>query len=571
MVSIVSAVRDIARVREVSAVLVRHGFGEIVSRIGIGAKKKSSAQTQDPREPGDEQASAGAHGPPATGKAARPPLSLAERIRRVLEELGPSFVKLGQLASTRTDLLPPSLLEELQKLQDSAPLLPFEEVKSQIELSLGTALEEAFETFEEKPLAAASIAQVHRAQLKHQDKVLDVAVKVQRPKIAATIASDVEILHTLAALLERAVPETRIYSPIGLIQQFDQAITAELDFVSEADNARRFAQNFDQVADIQFPQVYRHVSGKQVLTMEYMPGVKINQAVARGYDGSLISRRAFAAMIKQIYEDGFFHADPHPGNVLIAGDQDAPVISFIDLGMVGRLSPRMRDLTVDVVMACLRRDHEGIADALYAIGTPTKKIDIDAYNAEVALLAEKYLGKPLRELEISAMIRDLVRGGTKFGIEIPTDFLLMGKALMTIEGIGKELDPQFDVYEESRPLFSDLLRKRYSPEKMGNELLRRLERLGGAGYKVPQQVQEVLDDLRFGRLSIQTEDKARTAAAEVLSLRLFAALLAGFQILASALLLSVGRDRLGASFLLTTAVTLGAMGVIELWRLARRR
>jgi ubiquinone biosynthesis protein len=548
MVSIVSAIRDISRVREVSAVLVRHGFGEVVGRLGIGSRPKDAVP----------------------GESRRNPVSVAQRLRLVLEDLGPSFVKLGQLASTRSDLLPADIIIELRKLQDSAPEISFDEVKKQIELSLGAPIEETFEYFDEKPLAAASIAQVHRARLITADGLVDVVAKVQRPGIAKTISSDVEILHTLAALLERAIPETRVYSPIGLVQQFDQAITAELDFLSEAENARRFAQNFAGSDEIRFPLPYREASSKQVLTLEYLEGGKITDAPSQGHSGPKIARIAFRSMIKQIYEDGFFHADPHPGNVLIGGTHEHPIVGFVDLGMVGRLSPRMRDLTIDVVTACLRRDHEGVADALYAIGTPTKKINMEAYRAEVGMLSEKYLGKQLKDIEMSAMIRDLVRGAVKFGIEIPTDFVMMGKSLMTIEGIGKELDPHFDVYEEAKPLFADLLKKRYSPERIGNELLRRIEKLGGAGYKVPQQVEEVLDDLRVGRLSIQTSDKTRSLAIDTMSRRMMSGAIAGALIVGGSLLLSTHRDIAGYVLFACAFFTLSAHVLFELWGAVRR-
>ncbi len=549
MVSIVSAIRDIARVREVSTVLVRHGFGEVVGRLGLSGKAKEQNT--------------------ASNKKAQ--VSVSERIRLVLEDLGPSFIKLGQLASTRPDLLPPDLIAELRKLQDGAPALPFDSIRDQIEVSLGTPIEDLFESFDETPVAAASIAQVHRARLSMPDGAIEVAVKVQRPGIAATIASDVEILHTLAALLERAIPETRIYSPIGLIQQFDQAITAELDFVSEAENARRFSRNFADFPDVVFPDVHRQASSKQVLTMEFLPGEKIDRAVASGFSGRSIARQTFRTIIKQIYEDGFFHADPHPGNILVSGDKEAPTIGFVDLGMVGRLSPRLRDLTIDLIVACLRKDHEAIADALYAIGTPTKKIDMNAYRAEVALLSEKYLEKPLKDIEMSALIRDLVRGGTKYGIEIPTDFVMTGKALMTIEGIGKEIDPDFDVYEEAKPLFSELLRKRYSPERMGNELLRRIERLGGAGYNLPQQIEEVLDDLRYGRLQVTSVDKEKTLAIERLGRRILTGLVATALILGSTTLLAFDRERAGYVLFFAALLLLTAHSIAEFARALRRR
>ncbi len=545
MVSLVSAARDLGRVREISGVLVRHGFGEFVRRLGLGRGAKS-AEVEE-ASPADE----------ARGNRERAEISLAVRARLVLEDLGPSFVKLGQIASTRPDLLPADLITELKKLQDSVAPLPFEQIKDQIERSLGAPVSDVFERFNEEPLAAASISQVHRATLKTDEGPKDVAVKVQRPGIAGTIASDLDLLHALAALIERAIPESRIYSPIGLVQQFDHAITSELDFSSEADNARRFKQNFADDPHIRFPEVHRAASSKQVITLEFLEGYKIYDAVRAGHSGKSIARLALRAMVRQNFEDGFFHADPHPGNVVVWGTPEEPGLALFDLGMVGRLSPRMRDLTVDVVTAALRRDHEAIADALYEIGTPTKKIDMDAYRAEVALLSERYLGKSLKDVELSGLIRDIVRAATKYGIEIPTDFVMMGKSLMTVEGVGKEIDPDFDVYEESKPLFTDILKKRYSPERIGSQLLRRMERLGGMSYKVPQQLEEVLDDLRLGRLRIRTEDLSHAAALERHGRRLFtavvsAALLISGAWLASSGLRHVGYGLLGAALLLLT-------------------
>ncbi len=533
MVSIVHAARDIGRLRTISTVLVRHGFGEIVRRVGTGRSRKAKDKGKDDVElldasPEEE----------ARGAREREEISLAVRARLVLEDLGPSFVKLGQIASTRPDVLPADLITELKKLQDSVPPVAFADIKLQVEESLGAELGEVFESFDETPLAAASIAQVHRAVLRTADGPEDVVVKVQRPGIAHTIASDLDLLHTFAALVERAIPESRIYSPVGLVQQFDHAITNELDFATEADNAQRFAKNFEGMRNVCFPKVYKAASSKRVLTLEFLDGCKIDGAIAAGHSGKRIARIALDVIVKQIFEDGFFHADPHPGNVLVLGKPEDPVVAMLDLGMVGRLSPRMRDRTIDVMVGAVRRDYEAIADAMYAIGTPTKKIDMDAYRAEVAMLSEKYLGRQLQDIELSGMIRDLVQGATKYGLEIPTDFLLVGKALMTVEGVGKQLDPELDVFEEAKPLFIDLLRKRYSPERLGNELLRRIERLTGATYNMPQQLQEVLDDLRLGRLALRTLDPGLAPAADRLGRRIFSALVASALLLAGALLVA---------------------------------
>jgi ubiquinone biosynthesis protein len=510
LVSIVHAARDIGRVRDISRVLARYGFGEVLGRMGFGPKGT------EPTE--------------ATGKDR----SGATRLRLALEELGPSFVKLGQIMSTRADLLPPDLIVELTKLQDSVPPVAFAEIKEQIERSLGADLDEVFCDFDPKPLAAASIAQVHRAKLRTEEGVMDVVVKVQRPGIGETISSDLGILHTFATLLERAVPESRIYSPTGLVHQFDRAITSELDFATEAENARRFAQNFQGYRNAKFPGVYRQASSKHVITLEYLDGKKVFDAVAAGHSPKKLARIAMDIIVKQVFEDGFFHADPHPGNVLVLGTPEDPIFAMVDLGMVGRLSPRLRDLAVDLMVAAVRRDGDAIADVLYAIGTPTKKIDMNAYRAEVGLLAEKYLGKQLKDVQLSSIIRDLAQGAMKFGVEVPTDFVLVGKALMTVEGVGRALDPELDVFEEAKPLFVELVKKRYSPERLGNELLRRLERLSGATNNLPEQMRDVLDDLRFGRLTVRTSDADGGSASDRLGRRVYSGLVAGSLILSGA-------------------------------------
>jgi ubiquinone biosynthesis protein len=560
MVSLLHAARDIGRIRDVSTVLVRHGFGEVVHRLGLGRRGKAQPALVEPSP--DEE---------ARGARERREMSSAVRVRRVLEDLGPSFVKLGQIASTRPDVLPADVILELKKLQDAVPPVPFEEIRRQIEVSLGAPLEELYESVDPAPLAAASIAQVHRAVLKTEEGPRQVAVKVQRPGIAETIASDLDILHAFAALVERAVPESRIYSPVGLVQQFDRAITAELDFTAEADNAERFAQSFAGYKSVKFPKPYRNASSKRVLTLEYLEGDKIYDALRAGHSGKQLARIALDVMVKQIFEDGFFHADPHPGNVFVLGPPDAPVLGFVDLGMVGRLSPRMRDLTIDVMVGAVRRDYDAIADAMYAIGTPTKKIDMEAYRTEVAMLAEKYLGKQLKDIEISALIRDLVPGSKKYGLEIPTDFLLVGKALMTVEGVGKEVDPELDVFEAAKPLFLDLLRKRYSPERMGAELLRRLERLSGATYNMPQQIQEVLDDLRLGRLSIRTVDPALSSSSDRLGRRILVAVVSSSFVLSGAWLVAAKHERLGGALIAVAILALVAHAALDAYRAFGRR
>jgi ubiquinone biosynthesis protein len=565
LVSIVTAVRDLERLRQIYVVLVRHGFGELAQRIGFGSRKSKApalpAGASEKTSPQDDivalepvpEAEA------KRGEEERAKISLAMRVRLVLMDLGPSFVKLGQIASTRPDVIPADWITELKKLQDEVTPLPFDDIKGAVETSLGASLEEIYDRFEEKPLAAASIGQVHRAILKHAEGPKEVVVKVQRPGVRGTVARDLDLLHALAKLIERTVPESHIYSPSALVDQFDRAITTELDFGLEAEHAERFARNFHGHSSVRFPRVYKDASTKQVLTLELLPGYKVYDAIRdHGFSGPIIAKTSVGVLIKMIFEDGFFHADPHPGNILLSGEPDKPVIGLIDLGMVGRLSPEMRDRTIDLMIAAVRQDHLAIADALWAIGTPTKKIDMRAYRAEVSVLSEKYIGRPLKEIDMAAMISDLVRGATKFGLEVPPDFLLVGKAIMTIEGVGKEIDPDLDVFGEAKPYFLDLLRKRYSPERIGNEIWRGLERLSVAAYDLPQQVREILEDLRLGRMTVRTHDPELPAIVNRLGRRLLAGLVVGAFVLAGTWLLAarthetlgIGMIVFGALFLL---------------------
>jgi ubiquinone biosynthesis protein len=557
MVSVLSAVRDLGRLREISVVLVRHGFGEIVARAGFGRAPK--------KKDGDVGA-ASAEGPVsealtipseelAKGEDEKKRVSIHERVRLVLQDLGPSFIKLGQIVSTRSDVLPPELILELKKLQDDVPPVPFEEIKEVIETSLGASLEDVYVSFDPKPLATASIGQVHRAVLLTPDGEQQVVVKVQRPGVGSTVQRDLELLHIMAAAIERAVPETKVYSPKGLVQQFDRSITTELNFMTEADNADRFIQNFAGHPTARFPKVYRQASSRHVLTLEFFDGKKLDVAVAEGFSGPMIAKRSVGIIIKMIFEDGFFHADPHPGNIIIMGEKDDPIIGLIDVGMVGRLSPELRDRTIDMMVAAVRKDAYSVADALYAIGRPTKKVDMREYRPEVAMLAEKYLGKPLKEIQLSAMIRDLAQGAIKYGIEIPTDFMLVGKALMTVEGVGKEIDPDLDVFGEASPYFFDLMKKRYSPQRLGNELWRGVEQLSRAGYDMPMQAREVLEDLRLGRMALRTEDPGLPGAADRLGRRLFSGMIVATLVASGAFLVRLPEHAtIGVSMLALAAV-----------------
>jgi ubiquinone biosynthesis protein len=363
-----------------------------------------------------------------------------------------------------------------------------------------------------------------------------------------------------------------VYMPTRLVAEFDRAITAELDFTLEADNAERFLRNFRDFEPgiVTYPKVYRQASSKRVLALEFLPGKKVLDAVKAGADGEKIAKHAVAVMVKQIYEDGFFHADPHPGNIIIQGTNADPLIAFIDLGLVGRLTPQLRDKTVDLMVAAASEDRRALADALYAIGTPTKKIDRRELEAEVAVLADRYLGKPLKDIELSGLMRDLIGGAVKYGLEMPPDFVLVGKALMTVEGIGRQVHPNLDVFEEVKPYFLKLLWMRYSPEKMSQELIRGMSRLGGAAADMPLQVAEILEDLRRGDLSMTVHDKELPRALDRLGRRVFSGFVVSMCLASGAYLVAHQHTVLGATMLSISTLWAASHTALVAW-LGRQR
>jgi ubiquinone biosynthesis protein len=503
--AILATVGNLDRLRQITQVLVKHGFGELIARTDLAAlvpfRKREEATDEE---------------------KAQTKIGFAVRMRLAMQELGPSFVKLGQILSTRSDLLPPELITELKKLQEDVPPITFDEVKATVEETIGAPIGEVFESFDERPLASASIGQVHRARLKRPEAeggAVDVAVKVQRPRIRNIIERDLDLLYLMARLIERAVPESSIYSPTGLVAEFDKAITAELDYTIEAENGAKFARNFAAVPTVRFPRVFREVSGKKVLVAEFFDGLHIDRAMAEGYPGERIAKDAVQIIAQMIFVDGFFHADPHPGNIRILGTKERPVVGLLDLGLVGVLNADMREKATDLMIAAVKRDVDELADALLAMGRPRGKIDRAAFRAKVATLSEVHLGKPLKDIQLAQLVRDLVQGALEFDIEMPVEMTLVGKALMTVEGIGKAIYPELDIMEEAKPFFLRLLWQRYSPERMGQRLLKAAGRLSGAASDVPPLLAEVLDDVRHGRLKLQAEDPGLGRAAERLGRR----------------------------------------------------
>lgn len=535
--AVLDTVRDLSRLKEIVQVLAHHGFAQGLARIGLASLLGRAPDS-------------------ASQNAVSP-----EQCRLALVALGPTFIKLGQLLSTRADLVPVEFLEELRKLQDRVAPVAAEEVRTQIETEFACPLDELFEEFDLKPIATASIAQVHQAKLRVDGEVREVAVKVQRPAIGPLIERDLELLHTLARALERTWPESRAYRPTHVVAEFERSIREELDFVLEAENARRFCQNFEGNVAIRVPRVHSERSGRTVLTLEYLEGRRLHDALNEGYSAERICRTTLSLLLKSVFEDGFFHADPHPGNFILMGTAETPVIGVVDFGMMGRLTPRVRDLAIDLLVGAVREDYRAMSDALIAMGGTRNLRDRNAFESEVARLANDVARKKLGQIETSRLLHQLVRTASDFDLAIPSDFILVARTIMTAEGVAREIYPEFDVFEEIKPYFLRLMWSRYAPERLSEQALRAVQRLSGAAQEFPTQGQEVLDDLRRGRLELRTRQPSLRPAADILGKRLASGVLGASGIVGAAFLIAEGSMALGAAFA-ALGLTVGTLGIL---------
>lgn len=495
-----SALRDLGRMRQITAVLVRHGYGHLVK--GLARGDAALAEELGPLD---------AEVPPPIARA-----ELAERLPLILQDLGPTFVKLGQILSTRQDLIPAEYCRSLERLQDRVAPIAAEEVRGVVESSLGKPVEAVFDEFSVEPLACASIAQVHTARLKSGEAVV---VKVQRPGVRETIEADLNILHFFARRLEETFPEARAFGPSAIALEFDRAIRRELDFTGEARNSARFAKNFESWERIHVPKVFTEHSTDRVLVMERLYGVKIVDAVGR-HDMDPIAQEVVRMLFKQVFEDGFFHGDLHPGNLFVLDDRR---IGLIDFGLVGRMSPAMREALADLLLALSLRSYEGVARALYDISHKTETVDYAAWERDVTELMDEHLASTsLADVDFGAVLRDIVDGAMRHHVRVPPDYTMFFKALMTVEGIGKQISPDLDIIAACQPYVERLIARRYEPEALLRTTVDTMRAFGKIGRRLPVSVEQILQQIDERRLGIQISDThadRRLAQAERLANR----------------------------------------------------
>ncbi len=477
--------RHLRRYREIVAILAKHGLDALVDQLSLTAYLGLPKWPSQPEVAEQER------------------LTIPQRLRMAVEELGPTFIKLAQILSTRPDLIPPAYLTELIRLQDTVPPAPWELVKAKIEEELGP-LDHVFSSFEAQPVAAASLGQVHLARLQSGEEVV---VKARRPGIEEVVDVDLEILRDLAQWAAKHTPLSEFYELPEIIEDFAHTLRNEIDYLSEGQNADRFRQNFVNETALYVPRVYWDRTTEKVLTLERISGIKINDIVA--LDEARIDRHQVALnsariIIKQVLEDGFFHADPHPGNFFV---MDNAVIGAMDFGMVGYLSPWDREHLVRLYIAAVQLDAREIVDELIYVAAAPPYTDRAGIERELQRLLVKYYGRPLKEIQARQVVNEVTPITFQYHLHLPSQWWLLGKTLAMMEGLGLQLDPDFDIFEVSQPYVHKLLWQMLSPRKWGGKLARGVLDWSELWAELPRRSLRFLDQAEKGNLQLSLDLK----------------------------------------------------------------
>lgn len=479
-------IRTIRRYRQIARVLLKYGFDHLLEFLNLAHFAERSRKLLRRKESTINQ------------------LSPAVRMRLALEELGPTFIKFGQLLSTRPDVMPLSYLEEFSKLQDQVPSFPFEEVEAQIRREFGCDIATIFPFIDPAPIAAASIAQVHRAALADGE---DVVIKVRRPGVVDLVETDIDVLMGLATLAERHLPGSEIYDPVGLVREFARTIRREMDFTREGHTIERMRDNFRDDPTLYFPKVYWEVSSKAVLTLEYIDGIKVDDFPAleqAGLNRQLLARRGADAFLKMVLVHGFFHGDPHPGNVMILPDN---IICLLDYGMVGRIDKSVKEYLLDILLAIIKKDIDEVIALLVHSGDILDATNTRALRRDLSEFIDSYYDLPLHEIEVGRMLQEFIEIITIYHIKFQPDLLLLSKALVNIEGMGRKLDPEFDMVEHLRPFVDKAIRERLSPRHMAKEAGTYLLSYFQLAKNLPRDIKEFLNRVNRNKFKIDLEHR----------------------------------------------------------------
>ena len=481
-----SVMRDFGRLRAIAGILMKYGWGDVAKRLGKGSLIGRAGNAIN----------AG-----ATPEILAQPSEV--RARMAMEELGPTFVKLGQVLATRPDIFPPNWISEFAKLQDHVPPVPFAELLPGLEAVLGKSPFEVFRDLQTEPVAAASIAQVHMASLQDGTPVV---LKIRRPNIEENIEADLRLLSHLGRLVESEFPEAKRFQPGKIIAQFSKSLRRELDLAMEGRNTDRFARNFAEDETVEFARIHWDYTSESLLVMDHIdgiPGNDLQQAREAGLDLQLLGERGANAVLKMVLIDGFFHADPHPGNVFyLPGNR----LAIIDCGMVGRITLDRRDEIADLLAALVSRDIETLRDIL-VIWAGDVPIDEDKLSADVDEFICNYDNAPLKHVRFSALLNDLTTIMRENHLSVPPDLTMLFKALITLEGLGRQLDPDFQIVSHLTPFVKKIIIDRYMPAALFKRGKRGAANVFDALTGLPGDVSQVLREAGRGRLRLNLELK----------------------------------------------------------------
>ena len=481
-----SVMRDLGRMREIAAILMHYGWGDVVKRLGLGTIAERAGTMFHRREAEEIK-----HLEPAV------------RVRLAIEELGPTFVKLGQVLATRPDIFPPHWIAEFAKLQDSVPPEPFDELLPQLEKTLGRSPFEVFQELQTEAIAGASIAQVHLAKLQDGTPVV---LKVRRPNVRTRIDADLRLLAHLARLLESEIPESRRFQPTKIVSQFAKSLRHELDLAMEGRNTDRFVQNFAKDPNIVFAKVYWEHTSEDLLVMEHIEGIPGNDlegARMAGLDLKQLGSRGADAVLKMVLIDGFFHADPHPGNVFYqAGNR----IAMIDCGMVGRITMERRDQIANLLAALVSKDIDEIRDIL-VMWAGDVSVDDEKLAADIDELIFNYESMPLKHVRFGVLLNELTTVMRENHLVVPPDLTMLFKALVTLEGLGRQLDPDFQIVHHLTPFVKKVIVERYMPRNLVKRSWRNLNNVVDVATGLPRDISRLLREARRGRVKIDLDLK----------------------------------------------------------------
>jgi len=533
-------IRHIQRYRDIVYAFTKYGFGFVMKELGLldllSVPKRVFVE----------------------GNQSLNSRTTGERIRMFLEELGPTFVKIGQIASTRPDIIPAEILQELVKLQDNVSLFSFDEVKRIIEEELADSLENSFAEFSETPLAAASIGQVHHALLLTGERV---AVKVQRPNIMSVIETDLEILQDLARLAESRIDWVERYQIRTIVEELSRSLREELDYENEGRNAEKIAKQFSKDSKVHIPKVYWVYTTKKILTMEFIDGIKLNEIERlhqEGYDTKVLGEKVVNAIFHQILIDGFFHGDPHPGNIVALPGQ---VIAFMDFGMVGRITPEMRSHIASFVIALMRKNTADVVRAITSMGLVPEDVNVKQLHSDVDKLREKYLDVPFSQMSVGTAVNELFSVAYRHKITIPTDLTILGKTLLTLEGTVEKLNHEISILAVAEPFGKQLLIDRFKPKNMAEFAWSNFSEYGNILQEFPKTIKDFTSVMKKGKMQIEIStpeiDPVLNKLNRISNRLSFSIILLSFSIILVGIII-------GASLSGQTSILLYKMPVIEI-------